>query len=84
MAGRIGRPPSYAQAIEAQPVAPVGTRFQYGPVPFQIFGEILRRKLADRGLPPDPVRYLQQRVLDPITAGGQVADALELIDQVEE
>lgn len=63
--GRIGRPPSYAQAIEAQPVAPVGTRFQYGPVPFQIFGEILRRKLADRGLPPDPVRYLQQRVLDP-------------------
>lgn len=69
-AGPIGRPPSYAQAIEAQPVAPAGARFHYGPTPFQIFGEILRRKLADRGLPPDPVRYLQHRVLDP--AGARV------------
>jgi CubicO group peptidase (beta-lactamase class C family) len=64
-AGPIGRPPSYGQAIEAQPVAPVGSVFQYGPTPFQIFGEILRRKLAQRGMHPDPVRYLQQRVLEP-------------------
>ncbi|HYD72336.1 MAG TPA: serine hydrolase domain-containing protein [Candidatus Binatia bacterium] len=59
--GPIARPPTYADAI-AQPagVAP-GERFAYGPTPFQIFGEIMRRKTS-----ADPLAYLQQRIFDPL------------------
>jgi CubicO group peptidase (beta-lactamase class C family) len=66
MPGRIGAAPSYAKAIEARAKADPGRRFTYGAVPFQAFGEILRRKLAAKGDPGDPVSYLQARVLDPI------------------
>ena len=63
--GAIGRPPSYAQAVTAQPAFEPGQRFQYGPTPFQVFGEIIRRKLTAAGANPDPLDYLRQRVLDP-------------------
>lgn len=60
-AGRIGRVPTYADAV-IQPVAfPAGEHFAYGPTPFQIFGEIMRRKLAG-----DPLAYLQRRVFEPL------------------
>jgi CubicO group peptidase (beta-lactamase class C family) len=59
--GGIGRPPPYAEAVALQPNAAPGVRFQYGPAPFQLFGEIVRRKLGE-----DPVVYLQRRVLDRI------------------
>lgn len=64
--GRGGPVPGYAQAIHAEAVAEPGSRFQYGPVPFQIFGEVMKRKLAARGAVADPLDYLQRRILDPL------------------
>lgn len=63
--GGIGRAPPYAEAIQADLATRPGTRFAYGPGPFQIFGEILRRKLAATGRDANPLAYLQARVLDP-------------------
>jgi len=60
------RPPSYAEAVAQRPVTRPGARFAYGPVPFQVFGEMLRRRLAAGGRPADPLAYLQARLLDPI------------------
>lgn len=65
-AGEIARPPTYANAVKAQPVYAPGERFQYGPTPFQVFGELLGRALDKAGQPADPVAWLQSRVLDPI------------------
>ena len=64
--GAIARPPDYAEAIKARAEKPPGAEFKYGPTNFQIFGELLKRKLrmADRG--SDPVKYLQSRVFDSI------------------
>jgi CubicO group peptidase (beta-lactamase class C family) len=59
--GPIARPPAYADAIAQRPDAPPGERFAYGPTPFQIFGEIMRRKLGG-----DPLAYLQRRIFDPL------------------
>jgi CubicO group peptidase (beta-lactamase class C family) len=59
--GQIARPPTYADAIAAPVVAAIGERFAYGPTPFQIFGEIVRRKLD-----ADPLAYLTRRILDPL------------------
>jgi CubicO group peptidase (beta-lactamase class C family) len=64
--GEIARPPTYANAITAKAVALPGERFEYGPTPFQIFGEMLRRLLPKAGQPADPVEWLQSRVLEPI------------------
>lgn len=59
--GQIARPPTYADAV-AQPLeAAPGERFAYGPTPFQIFGEIIRRKTGG-----DPLDYLTTRVLAPL------------------
>lgn len=63
-AGRIGRVPAYAEAVNFNVKHKAGTRFEYGPVPFQIFGEVMRRKLAPRG--ETVTAYLKRRVLDPI------------------
>lgn len=59
--GPIARPPNYADAITARGGTSPGVRFAYGPTPFQIFGEIMRRKLDG-----DPLAYLQRRVFDPL------------------
>jgi CubicO group peptidase (beta-lactamase class C family) len=59
--GPIARPPTYAAAIAQPAGAPPGERFAYGPTPFQIFGEIMRRKLNG-----DPLDYLQRRIFDPL------------------
>lgn len=59
--GSIARPPTYADAIAQQAVAPPGERFAYGPTPFQIFGEIIRRKAGD------PLHYLTRRILAPLS-----------------
>jgi CubicO group peptidase (beta-lactamase class C family) len=60
--GPIGRPPVYADAIAAQPVAAPGEVFAYGPTPFQVFGEIMRRKTHG-----DPLDYLTRRILGPLS-----------------
>lgn len=59
--GPIARPPGYADAIAQGAGAAPGERFAYGPTPFQIFGEIMRRKLNG-----DPLAYLQRRIFDPL------------------
>lgn len=62
--GEAGRVPSYADAVSAPLVSEPGERFRYGAVPFQVFGELVRRKLADRK--ENAVDYLKRRILDPI------------------
>ena len=66
--GDLFRPPSYADAI-AKPMADApGAVFNYGPVNFQIFGEIMRRKLRhyEGGKYADAIEYLQARILTPL------------------
>jgi CubicO group peptidase (beta-lactamase class C family) len=57
--------PSYARsvAIAGAKFWP-GQRFQYGPIPYQIFGELMRRKLARKSESVEA--YMKRRVLDPI------------------
>lgn len=62
--GTLGRPPAYADAIKAEAAYEPGTKFQYGPAPFQIFGEVMRRKLAPRK--EGVLDYLKRRILDPL------------------
>lgn len=61
------RLPSYDRAVEvAVSVAEPGLEFSYGSGPFQVFGAFLTAKLEAANLEPDPVAYLQRRVLDEI------------------
>ncbi|MBI3525688.1 MAG: serine hydrolase [Betaproteobacteria bacterium] len=62
--GLVHRVPSYADAVMRPMLYPPGTVFQYGPAPFQVFGELMQRKLAARG--ESPREYLTRRVLSPI------------------
>lgn len=62
----VGRPQGYADSLAIVLSAAPGTRFQYGPAPFQIFGEVMRRKLKAKGQNPDPRRYLERRLLVPL------------------
>jgi CubicO group peptidase (beta-lactamase class C family) len=55
---------AYQFAIELESVAPVGKRFIYGPGPFTVFAEIVRRRLTPGY--HDVLAYLTQRVFDPI------------------
>jgi CubicO group peptidase (beta-lactamase class C family) len=64
--GRVGRPPSYAEAVAIAADATPGSRFSYGPNPFQIFGEVMRRKLVAAGKGSDPLAYLDSRILTPL------------------
>lgn len=58
--------PSYAEAVAARAVARPGQQFAYGPVPFQVFGELARRKLSAAGLGADPLVFLQRELFDPL------------------
>ena len=68
-AGQIGVVPTYAEAITRSANYDPGTRFEYGPVPFQVFGELMTRKLKPKN--ETVMAYLKRRILDPI--GLQVA-----------
>lgn len=63
--GDIGRPPPYAEAVAAPLAARPRSRFMYGPAPFQVFGEIVRRKLAAADEPDDVLAFMQRRILTP-------------------
>lgn len=65
-AGRIGRPPSYAEAVAAPLASTPRSRFAYGPQPFQVFGEIVRRKLIAADQPDDVLAFLKARILTPM------------------
>lgn len=48
LGGPTGTVPTYADSIDQATFADPGAQFDYGPFPFQIFGEALKRKLASR------------------------------------
>jgi CubicO group peptidase (beta-lactamase class C family) len=79
-AGNVGRAPPYAEAVASPALYEPGTRFEYGPAPFQIFGEIMRRKTNG-----DPLTYLTRRILDPLhiapTQWRRGADNMPLMPQ---
>ena len=56
-----GRVPTYAAALEVPMVTRPGEQFSYGAAPFQVFGEVMRRKLDGC-----PLEYMQRRVFVPI------------------
>jgi CubicO group peptidase (beta-lactamase class C family) len=60
--GPIGRVIGYAQALESKAIVPPGTVFQYGPAPYQIFGEVVKRKLKGE----TPLEYLTRRIFKPV------------------
>lgn len=64
--GDNGDIPTYADAIRKPLTAEPGESFQYGPVPFQIFGEVMRRKLKAHRMAESPLAYLESRILQPI------------------
>lgn len=61
---RGGSVRTYARAIEVRAVTAPGEKFSYGPNPFQVFGEILRRKLVPRN--ETVAQYLERRILGPL------------------
>lgn len=66
--GRVGKVPSYRESVANEAVSAAGEKFRYGPNAFQVFGEVMRRKLEASSIisDPDPLAYLQGRVLKPI------------------
>ena len=66
--GPNGDVPSYTEAIQAVSVGAPGEKFAYGPAAFQIFGEVLRRKLEQREdfQFDDPLAYLEERIFNQI------------------
>jgi CubicO group peptidase (beta-lactamase class C family) len=57
-------PPSYGESVTSGHTAAPGATFQYGPQAFQLFGELLKRKLAPNR--ETVGQYLQRRILTPI------------------
>ena len=66
--GSVGKVPTYAEAISLSGVeSKPGEKFAYGPVSFQIFGEVMRRKLKERdGASSDPLAFLEAKIFEPI------------------
>jgi CubicO group peptidase (beta-lactamase class C family) len=56
--------PTFEKAAAVELKDEPGARFTYGGIPLQVFGAVLQRKLAPRGLSPNA--YLRGRILDPI------------------
>lgn len=63
-AGQNLRPPAYSSAVKNTSRYEPGEKFQYGPAPFQIFGEVMRRKLVPKG--ESVMDYLERRIFEPI------------------
>jgi CubicO group peptidase (beta-lactamase class C family) len=60
--GPIGRIVGYVQALESKAVFKPGTVYQYGPAPYQIFGEVVKRKVIRES----PLEYLTRRIFKPL------------------
>jgi CubicO group peptidase (beta-lactamase class C family) len=66
--GGLGRAvPLYADALATPLRHEPGTAFTYGGIPLQVFGAVLARKLAHRGLSAHA--FLRERILDRIGVG---------------
>lgn len=63
-AGRVAEAPTYSDAVGYAAVAEPGKEFDYGPVPFQIFGELMTRKLRTRK--ESVLDYMERRILGPL------------------
>lgn len=63
--GPNGAPPPYTAALQSPVKHPLGTKFEYGPVPFQVFGAVIKAKLVGSGQSGDVLAYLERRVLKP-------------------
>lgn len=61
--GGPGRPPTYEQAVYTEIAGEPGTKFKYGPGSFQIFGELVFRKLKEKETLNE---YLDRRIFKPI------------------
>lgn len=65
--GDNGKVPAYAAAVkQANSEAKPGEKFLYGPIPYQCFGELMRRKLDAKNSTDSVEAYLRRRVLEPI------------------
>lgn len=64
MKASVIRCPTYKESIHSPIISATGKSFQYGAEPFQVFGELMRRKLKNSR--ENMVDYLKRRVLDPI------------------
>jgi len=63
--GGLGNAVPIASAALELPLQTMpGATFTYGGIPLQVFGEVLRRKLASRNI--EPHDYLRERIFDPI------------------
>jgi CubicO group peptidase (beta-lactamase class C family) len=69
-AGQIGLVPSYSDAINSPMKFEPGAHFEYGPVPYQTFGELMTRKLRSRN--ETVMSYMKRRIIDPL--GIRVSD----------
>jgi len=58
---------AYQTALSLPAVNEPGELFVYGPANMEVFGALMEKKLARRGL--SPLRYLEKRVLEPLGAG---------------
>ena len=56
--------PEFDKALATELKDQPGEKFTYGGIPLQVFGAVLARKLASRGLTPHA--YLRERILDPL------------------
>lgn len=63
-AGQIGIVPTYAESVAKATEYDPGAHFEYGPVPFQAFGELMTRKLKPKN--ETVMAYLKRRILTPI------------------
>lgn len=63
-AGDLLSVPSYADSVSSTSNYDPGTHFEYGPVPFQVFGELMTRKLKARN--ETVSSYLKQRIIEPL------------------
>ncbi|MGC4120393.1 MAG: serine hydrolase domain-containing protein [Myxococcales bacterium] len=58
---------AFQTALALPAVGDPSDLFVYGPANMEVFGAVLEKKLARRGL--TPIRYLEKRVLEPIGSG---------------
>jgi CubicO group peptidase (beta-lactamase class C family) len=63
-------PDRFSAALRLEMISRAGERFQYGPSHLTVFGELLRRKLAEAGRDEDPTHYLEEVLLGPIGIAG--------------
>lgn len=62
------RRPTYAETVDLPMETRPGQSYEYGPSNFQLFGEIMTRKLRqfENGKYKDPLQYLRARILTPL------------------